>query len=144
MSRAEEAEKRLLWLLQNMNYAELVAVVGRPVATLGEAVDAVGAAMSAGRVTKTALGSGCGYQPIATDSGTPNPPPRNPNGGDAEQDLEREILTLSAQLNDLEIKAGAMNLVLAVVSAKAGIDTAALVEMLKEAEEELRAKRWLS
>lgn len=45
---------------------------------------------------------------------------------------------------DLEIKAEAMNMVLSVVSAKANVGTETLMSMLKEAEEELRAKRWLS
>jgi hypothetical protein len=55
VSRAEEAEKRLLWLLRNVDVVELEAVVGRPCATLGEAVDAVGAAMAEGRTRSVCM-----------------------------------------------------------------------------------------
>lgn len=52
--------------------------------------------------------------------------------------------TLERELDESRDKADALNIVLAVVSAKASVEAKTLREMLKQAYEELRAKRWLS
>ena len=59
--------------------------------------------------------------------------------------FERAGLAVSeTERSDLAIKAEALNMVLSLVAAKAEVGTPMLMDMLKQCEEELRAKRWLT